>query len=63
VNIGVAACVARTGWIEQIGARYLARQGMQLGRDGRVALRFADAGETIWLGGDAVTCVDGTVPP
>jgi len=60
-NISVAAFVARTGWIEGIGARYMARQGMQLGRDGRIAIRVADAGETIWLGGDAVTCVDGTV--
>jgi PhzF family phenazine biosynthesis protein len=60
-NISVAAFAARTGWIEQIGARYRARQGMQLGRDGRIAIRVADAGETIWLGGDAVTCVDGTV--
>jgi PhzF family phenazine biosynthesis protein len=60
-NISVAAFAAKTGWIRQIGTHYLARQGMQLGRDGRVALRVADAGKTIWLGGDAVTCVDGMV--
>jgi len=60
-NISVAAFAAKTGWLQQIGTRYLARQGMQFGRDGRVALRVADAGETIWLGGDAVTCVDGTL--
>jgi PhzF family phenazine biosynthesis protein len=60
-NISVAAFAARTGWIAQIGTRYTARQGMQLGRDGRIAIRVADAGETIWLGGDAVTCVDGMV--
>jgi len=60
-NVSVAAFAAKTGWIQQIGTHYLARQGMQLGRDGRIAIRVADAGETIWLGGDAVTCVDGMV--
>jgi PhzF family phenazine biosynthesis protein len=60
-NISVAAFAAKTGWTQQIGTHYVARQGMQLGRDGRVALRVADAGEMIWLGGDAVTCVDGMV--
>ncbi|MEJ2174618.1 MAG: PhzF family phenazine biosynthesis protein [bacterium] len=60
-NISVAAFAARTGWVERIGSRYRARQGMQLGRDGRVALRIAEDGARIWLGGDAVTCVDGTL--
>jgi len=60
-NISVAAFAARTGWVERIGSRYRARQGMQLGRDGRIALRIAEGGERIWLGGDAVTCVDGAL--
>jgi PhzF family phenazine biosynthesis protein len=38
---------------------YLARQGMQVGRDGRVAMRVSD--QDIWLGGAAVTCVEGTL--
>ena len=38
---------------------YVARQGAQLGRDGRVHMRLE--GEDIWLGGDAVTCVEGTL--
>jgi predicted PhzF superfamily epimerase YddE/YHI9 len=29
-------------------------------RDGRVEVRFGDDG-TIWLGGHAVTCVEGTL--
>jgi PhzF family phenazine biosynthesis protein len=59
-NISIAAFAARTGWVDRIGRRYLARQGMQLGRDGRIALRITEGGQ-IWLGGDAVTCVDGTL--
>lgn len=60
-NISVAAFLAGTGWIEHIGPQYRARQGMQLGRDGRIALRIAEADGQIWLGGNAVTCVDGTL--
>jgi len=38
---------------------YIASQGRCVGRDGRVEVRFA--GETIWIGGQAVTCVEGTL--
>jgi predicted PhzF superfamily epimerase YddE/YHI9 len=34
---------------------YVASQGRCVGRDGRVTIDFDEA--TIWLGGDAVTCV------
>ena len=40
-------------------APYVASQGTALGRAGRVHVDQAD-GE-IWVGGDAVTCVDGTI--
>ena len=36
---------------------YFASQGRCVGRDGRVAIEFDD--ETIWLGGHAVTCIEG----
>ncbi|MGH8706282.1 MAG: hypothetical protein ACREUO_12800 [Burkholderiales bacterium] len=36
-----------------------ARQGMQLGRDGRIDLRVE--GDDIYLGGNAVTCVEGSL--
>jgi predicted PhzF superfamily epimerase YddE/YHI9 len=36
---------------------YVASQGQCVGRDGRVTVLFNDS--TIWLGGDAVTCVEG----
>ena len=38
---------------------YVARQGMQLGRDGRVSMRVS--AEAIELGGRAVTCVEGSL--
>jgi PhzF family phenazine biosynthesis protein len=41
------------------GADYVARQGMQMGRDGRVAVRIRE--DYIQIGGHAVTCVDGTI--
>ena len=38
---------------------YVACQGRCIGRDGRVAIEFDD--DTIWLGGHAVTCIEGFV--
>lgn len=58
-NISVAAYLKTTGQGNRFGERYVARQGMQLGRDGQVSIRF-DAGR-ILLGGSAVTCVEGTL--
>jgi PhzF family phenazine biosynthesis protein len=55
-NISVAAYLRRFGRAPE---SYVARQGMQLGRDGRVAMRVSEA--EIWLGGEAVTCVEGTI--
>ena len=40
-------------------AAYVASQGRCLGRDGRVTVQFD--GGTIWLGGHAVTCVEGSL--
>jgi PhzF family phenazine biosynthesis protein len=51
----VAALVRRDHVLE--ASTYVATQGRCLGRDGRVAVRFD--GGTIWLGGHAVTCVEG----
>jgi PhzF family phenazine biosynthesis protein len=41
-------------------ARYQAAQGTCLGRAGRVAI-YSDADGQVWVGGDSVTCLDGTV--
>lgn len=53
-NLSVAAFVGK-----RFGAEYVARQGMQMARDGRVTVRVRDEG--VYLGGHAVTCVDGTI--
>jgi PhzF family phenazine biosynthesis protein len=58
-NISVAAYLVKTGQAAKVGPRYTARQGMQLGRDGRVSIRIE--GGKIFLGGSAVTCVEGTL--
>jgi len=58
-NIAVAAFLRETDLLDPLGPLYTARQGMQVGRDGRIAVRVgADA---IEIGGEAVTCVDGTL--
>ena len=40
--------------------RYTASQGVCLGRAGVVAL-LRDATGQVWVGGESVTCIDGTV--
>jgi PhzF family phenazine biosynthesis protein len=39
---------------------YVSNQGRCLERDGRVEIRFGDDG-AIWLGGHAVTCIEGSL--
>jgi PhzF family phenazine biosynthesis protein len=56
-NISVAAYLRETGLLKEFGPDYTARQGMQVGRDGRVQVRVSADG--IRIGGEAVTCVDG----
>jgi PhzF family phenazine biosynthesis protein len=58
-NISVAAYLTMTGQGSRFGDRYTARQGMQLGRDGQVSIRFENG--KIFLGGSAVTCVEGSL--
>lgn len=56
LNAAVAQWLLADGTLT---APYVASQGTALGRAGRVHVHQAD-GE-IWVGGDAVTCVDGTI--
>jgi PhzF family phenazine biosynthesis protein len=44
---------------ERFGARYVARQGMQLGRNGFVTVRVEK--NAVWIGGRSVTCVEGSI--
>jgi PhzF family phenazine biosynthesis protein len=55
-------CVAALVRQERLlaGPGYVAAQGCCVGRDGRVEIQF-ESGGTIWLGGHAVTCVEGTL--
>jgi PhzF family phenazine biosynthesis protein len=53
----VAALVRRDGVLKT--RSYVASQGRCVGRDGRITIRFGDG--TIWLGGHAVTCVEGSL--
>jgi PhzF family phenazine biosynthesis protein len=57
-NGSVAALIQRERLIAD--SEYVASQGRCIGRDGRVEVRFADDG-TIWVGGHAVTCVEGSL--
>ena len=58
-NAAVAAFLLHTEKLSSIGSRYIARQGMQVGRDGQVAVHID--GESIRIGGYAITCVDGSL--
>jgi len=53
----VAALIRREKLIDRNS--YVSSQGRCLQRDGRVEVRFQDEG--IWIGGQAVTCVEGTL--
>jgi PhzF family phenazine biosynthesis protein len=57
-NLSVAVFLKENGLLERFGRSYTARQGMQLGRDGRISVRLK---EKIEIGGHAVTCVEGTL--
>src|SRR5207249_522730 len=54
----VAALVRRERLVSD--STYVASQGHCLARDGQVAVRF-DGDGTIWLGGHAVTCIEGSL--
>jgi len=57
-NASVAAYLIHYRLLSET-ARYEARQGMNVGRAGRVSVRVE--GREIYFGGAAVTCVDGTL--
>jgi len=58
-NLSVAAFLRKTEQTGRFGSDYVARQGMQLGRDGRVSVRISK--DHLEIGGHAVTCVEGTL--
>jgi PhzF family phenazine biosynthesis protein len=54
----VAALIRRDRLLDR--SSYASSQGRCMQRDGRVEVRFAEDG-AIWLGGHAVTCVEGAL--
>ncbi len=58
-NLAVAAYLRATNQLEHFGERYVARQGMQVGRNGRVYVCLDADGARI--GGACVTCMEGTL--
>ena len=42
-------------------SKYLAHQGTNLGRKGRIYVEKQDDSGVIWVGGDVVTCIEGEV--
>ncbi|HEV3009060.1 MAG TPA: PhzF family phenazine biosynthesis protein, partial [Burkholderiales bacterium] len=60
-NLSVGVFLKETSQTSRFGDAYVARQGMQLGRDGRVSVRLHAS--SIEIGGHAVTCVEGTLQP
>jgi PhzF family phenazine biosynthesis protein len=58
-NLSVGVFLRENRLLERFGNAYVARQGMQLGREGRVSVRIRP--NDIEIGGHAVTCVEGTL--
>jgi PhzF family phenazine biosynthesis protein len=58
-NLSVGVFLRENGLLEKFGKTYVARQGMQLGRNGRVSVRVHH--DSIEIGGYAVTCVEGRI--
>ncbi len=60
-NATVAAYLSKTGMLKDIGEEYVASQGTEMGRDGRVHVRVSDDGRVIEIGGSAVTVIEGSI--
>jgi PhzF family phenazine biosynthesis protein len=58
-NAALPAFLAHHGLLARVGREYLATQGSELGRDGRVHVRVLDERGRSAIGGQAVTVVDG----
>lgn len=59
-NASLPTYLARTGLIAKTGREYVATQGREMGRDGHVYVRVDETKRT-WIGGEAVTVIDGEI--
>ncbi|MFB3053485.1 MAG: PhzF family phenazine biosynthesis protein, partial [Dehalococcoidia bacterium] len=60
-NATVAAYLSKTGMLKDIGDEYVASQGTEMGRDGKVFVRVFNDGRGIEIGGHAVTVIEGEI--
>jgi PhzF family phenazine biosynthesis protein len=60
-NAALPAHLARAGLLESVGREYVATQGTELGRDGRVYVRVLDEQGRAEIGGHAVTVIEGEI--
>ena len=61
-NAAVGVLLDAAGALPGAGREYVASQGRELGRDGYVTVRVDPGTRRTWIGGHAVTCIDGTRP-
>jgi PhzF family phenazine biosynthesis protein len=59
-NASIAALLHRAGALPRAGGRYLASQGRELGRDGKVEVQVDGEGE-VWIGGSVQAVIRGNV--
>ncbi len=60
-NAALPAYLARAGLLDSVGREYVATQGTELGRDGRVYVRALDEQGRAEIGGQAVTVIEGQI--
>lgn len=59
-NASIAALLHHAGALPGTGGRYIASQGRELGRDGRVEVQV-DGGNQVWIGGQVQAVIRGSV--
>lgn len=58
-NGSLAAYLRHTGQADLFGREFLASQGVRVGRSGKIRLSISD--DVIRVGGNAITCIDGSI--
>jgi PhzF family phenazine biosynthesis protein len=61
-NAAIGVLLDAAGALPAAGREYVASQGRELGRDGYITVRVDPDTRRTWIGGHAVTCIDGTLP-
>ena len=60
-NAAIGAFLHATGALAQVGARYRASQGREVGRDGYVEVAVDERTGAVEIGGHCVLCIRGEV--